>query len=245
MRIRSALGVAMLIASVGCDGFVRARVKVVSTQGEALPDALIRQERSTDHDLARLTDDRGCAYFSGVVAPVRSVAVTIGKAGYQSQGLQLRTTQENCLLVRLARDGENGKGSVDTLASENCPCDSKAGYSPTMSARFKVSGTDRNPLDLVGVRRSDRPPNRWSQVTDTRGCLGVSWIVSAGLRSIPLVLERPEYQPAQLAVPTMEDRCYAVSLSRAGAAQPSTVVAVGNDKCDCEMFTGKTVWPDK
>jgi hypothetical protein len=129
MRIRGALGVATLIAFVGCDGFVRARVQVVSTQGETIPDALIRQDRPTDHDLARLTDDKGCAYFSGVVAPVRSVAVTVGKAGYQSQAVKLRTIQENCLVVHLARDGENGS-SVDTLASENCPCDSKAGYSP-------------------------------------------------------------------------------------------------------------------
>jgi hypothetical protein len=57
-------------------------------------------------------------------------------------------------------------------------------------------------------------------------------------------LEKPGYQPAQLEVPTMEEQCYAVSLSRAGAPA-STVVAIGDDKCGCEMFTGKTVWPDK
>jgi hypothetical protein len=244
MSGRGGLGIAILIASVACDGFVRARVRVVSAQGEAIPDALLRLERSTDHDLARFTDDRGCAYFSGVVAPVRHVPVTIGKAGYQSRDLKLRTIQENCLLVHLARDGESGKGSVDTLRPQDCPCDSKAGYSPTMSARFKVDGTDGKALELVALRRSDRPRDPWSQVTDARGCLGVRWIVSAGLRRIPLLLEKPGYQPAQLEVPTMEEQCYAVSLSRAGAPA-STVVAIGDDKCGCEMFTGKTVWPDK
>ncbi len=127
----------------------------------------------------------------------------------------------------------------------DCPCDSKAGYSPTMSARFKVTATDGAPLQLAALRRSDQPPNPWSQVTDASGCLGVRWIVAAGYRTIPLVLEKAEYQPVQVEVPTMEDRCYAASLSRVGAMQPSSVVALGTEHCDCEMFTGKTVWPEK
>jgi len=51
--------------------------------------------------------------------------------------------------------------------------------------------------------------------------------------------------PAQVEVPTMADPCYAVTLSRAGAAQASSVLAVSNEQCSCEMFSGKIVWPEK
>jgi hypothetical protein len=241
VSIRGTLAATMLIASAGCDGFVRARVKVVSTDGEGMPDALIRLEGATDHDLARYTDDEGCAYFSGVVAPVRSVSVDVGKAGFQSKILKLPTIQENCVVVELAREGD-GTGAVNLFAVHDCPCDTDAGYSPTVSARFKVSTTGGLPLNSVALERADRPPNPWSQVTDDTGCLGVSWIVSAGLGSIPLVLEKPAYQPARIDVPTMEERCYEVSLARAGARQSSVIVTVSEDKCECEMFTGETVW---
>jgi hypothetical protein len=36
-----------------------------------------------------------------------------------------------------------------------------------------------------------------------------------------------------------------VNLSPVGATQPSTVVALDDADCDCSMFTGKTVWPDR
>jgi hypothetical protein len=243
MRIPGCVCILLLVALVGCDGFVQARVKVLSTAGEAIPDALIRLERSTDHDLARLTDAKGCAYFSGVVAPVRQVAVSIGKADYESHSLKLRTMQENCLVVHLAQEGGKGNGSIEALALKDCPCDSNSGYSPTLAARFKVSDADGAPLNLVALRRSDRPVNEWSQVTDERGCLGVTWIVSASVDHLPLVLERPDYQPSQLEIRTMGNPCYSVRLARTGADGPSTVVEVSNDKCECEMFSGKTAWP--
>lgn len=237
--------IAVLLASVGCDGLVKARVKVVSTQREAIPDALIRHERSADHPVARFTDAKGCAFFSGVVAPVRHVAVTVGKPGYQTHSFRLRTGQDNCLLVRLAAEGENGTSALDILAPQDCPCDSDAGYSPTLSARFRVTGANGDPVPSVAVHRSDRPRPASSQVTDARGCLGVRWIVSPDLRRVPLVLDKSGFQPAQVEVPTMADACYGVTLSPAGAAQASSLLAVSNEQCGCEMFSGRIVWPEK
>ena len=135
------LCIATLIASAGCDGVVRARVKVVSASGAPISDAVIRLDDSTDHDLARFTDNRGCAYFSGVVAPGRQVSVAIDKPGYQSKRLKVQTIQENCLVVGMAGEGESGKGSIDTLTPQDCPCDSNAGHSLTLSARFKAFGS--------------------------------------------------------------------------------------------------------
>ena len=244
MTARYGLGLALLMASAGCDGFVRARVQVVSVQGEAIPDALLRLKGATDHDLARFTDARGCAYFSGVVAPVRHVSVTVTKSGYHSRELRLRTIKENCLVVRLAPESQ-GDGSLDTLGSDDCPCDSKAGYSPTMSARFKITTDDRVPIEHVTLLRSDRPRTPWSQVTDASGCLGVRWIVAADDHTIPLLLEKAEYQAAQVDVPTMQNRCYAVSLSRVGVARASAVVPIDTERCGCEMFSGGTVWPER
>jgi hypothetical protein len=244
MTMRGVVVVALLLACAGCDGFVRARVRVVTVQGESIPGALLRLKGSRDHDLARFTDDQGCAYFSGVVAPVRHVAVTVAKPGYQPQDLRVRAIQDNCLMVHLARDGD-GKGSVDSLGLQDCPCSSKAGYSPTMSARFKVTASDGLPVQLAALRRSDRPADPWSQVTDATGCLGVKWIVSAGSGSIPLVLEKAGYQPAQVEVPPMEERCYSVNLSPAGATHASAVAPLADAECDCKMFSGTTVWPEK
>jgi hypothetical protein len=122
--------VALLLASVGCDGLLKARVKVVSTQGQALPDALVSHERFKDEEQGQFTDGTGCASLSDVVAPVRYVAVTIGKPGYKAQSTRLRTMQDNCLVVHLAPDSTNGAGAIDVVAPENCPCDSEAGYSP-------------------------------------------------------------------------------------------------------------------
>jgi hypothetical protein len=244
LRARHALPLAFLLASAGCDGFVRARVRVLSMQNEPVRDALLRRQSATDHDWARFTDADGCAYFSGVLGgPARHVRVTVGKPGLESRSFDLSIAREECLVVRLAQEG-GGQGSVDKLAPDACPCDSKAGYSPMMSARFKVVGRDGAPVELVGVRRSDRPRNPWLQVTDANGCIGVRWIVPAGLSAIPLVLEKPDYRPAPVSVPTMEDRCYAVSLSGADASRASSVAAV-DDNCGCDMFTGKTAWPEE
>ena len=242
--VRSGFGLGVLIALAGCDAFVRARVKVLSIQADPLPDALLRRDGAKEHDLARFTDAHGCAYFSGVVGPATHVRVAVGKPGYQSQFLELGAVHEDCFVVRLARHGESG-GSVKMLSPDACPCDSNAGYSPTMAARFKVSTPDGSPVELVAVRQLGRPDYPWAQVTDAQGCLGVHWIVSADLQSIPLVLEKAGYQPARVDVPTMLDRCYAVSLSAGVDGPPSTAVSLANDQCDCKMFAGKTVWPEK
>src|SRR5258708_11285961 len=100
--VRNGFAVAILLASLGCDAFVRARVRVVSSQGGGIPDALLRLERASDHDLARFTDADGCAYFSGVVGPARTVRITVGKPGFGSQALDLSITLDHCLIVRLA-----------------------------------------------------------------------------------------------------------------------------------------------
>jgi len=243
MPHRLGLLIALVLASVGCDGLVKARVKVVSTQGQPIPDALISHQRSTDDEHGQFTDATGCAFFHSVVqAPY--VTATIGKSGYKSQSTRLRTGQDNCLIVHLAEDRETGIGAIDVGAPEDCPCDSEAGYSPMMSARFKVTGNGQV-LESVALRRTDRPINPWSQVTDASGCLGVRWIVSPRLRSIPLALEKSGFQSARLEVPTMADPCYAVRLSGVGNFQASTVAAVANEDCGCEMFSGRIVWPEK
>jgi hypothetical protein len=233
-----ALAAGAAVANSACDGFVTARVKVVSAQAVAIPHALIRLQGSREHDLARFTDDSGCAHFSGVVGPVRLVRVTIGKPGFQSQEVKLRAIQENCLLVRLAADGEKAKGSVDTPPVEHCTCGSNTGYSPTMSARFKVKAEDGTPLELAAVRQADRPHYPWSQVTDSKGCLGVTWTIPADVLSVPLVLEKSGYAAANVEVPPMEDRCYSVKLARAGEPVPGAVVAVSAAACEATCFQG-------
>jgi hypothetical protein len=243
MPHRCGLLVALLLWSIGCDGLVKARVKVVSTQGQPIPDALISHQRSTGDADGQFTDATGCAFFHSVVQ-VPHVTATIGKSGYKSQSTRLRTGQDSCLIVHLAGDKENPTGAVDIVAPENCPCDSEAGYSPMMSARFKVTGNGQV-LESVALRRTDRPIHPSSQVTDARGCLGVRWIVSPRLRSIPLTLEKSGFQSARVEVPTMADPCYAVRLSGVGNLQASTVAAVANEDCGCEMFSGRIVWPEK
>jgi hypothetical protein len=242
--LRNGLALAILLAPLGCDAFVKAQVRVVSSKGEGIPDALLRLQGATDHDLARFTDAEGCAHFSGVVGPARQVSVSVGKPGFESSSFRLSAAREECLVIHLAQEGR-GQSTANRLAADACPCDAGAGYSPSMSARFKVTDTDGTPVELVGVRRSDRPRNQWSQVSDSNGCLGVRWIVPAGLTEIPLVLEKAGYQPVTVEVPIKKDRCYRVSLSREDTGPSSGVVVMGDDACACAMFTGKTVWPEE
>jgi hypothetical protein len=244
VRAANAIALVLLVGLTGCDGFVRARVKVVSTQGGGLPDALLRLERASDHDLARYTDPGGCAEFSGVVGPTRRVTMSVSKPGYEAHSLKLGIADEKCFVVHLVPNGEP-KGSVETLPLQTCPCARETGYSPTLSVRFRVTTPDGAQVQAAGVRRSDRPRNPWLQVTDAAGCLGVKWIVPAGQRTIPLVLEKGGYQPATLEVPVMEDRCYTVRLSPTAGGDPSTVTGVEGDQCQCAMFTGQTVWPEQ
>jgi hypothetical protein len=242
MRIRDALPLALVGGLLGCDGVVRARVRVVSTQGGAIPDALVSLDHASDHDLARYTDSTGCADFGGVVGPARRVKVSVSKPGFETRSLKLGIGEETCLVVHLAPDGQ-GRSSVETVAPQACPCTHKAGYSPTISARFLVTGPDGTPLQAAAVRRSDRSRDPWLQVTDTAGCVGITWIVPAGQRTIPLVLEKSGYQPAAVEVPVMEDHCYAVGLSPTDDARPSRTMQVEVAKCQCAMFTGQTMWP--
>jgi hypothetical protein len=241
---RTAVAVATMLASLGCDAFVRARVRVVSTQGSGIPDALLRRQRASDHDLARFTDADGCAYFSGVVGPARTVRVAVEKPGYVSQTLDLSVAREQCFIVGLRQEG-SGNSSVRAVGSDACPCSGNAGYSPTLAARFKVTGPIDQPVESVGVRRSDRQRNPWLWVSDARGCMGIKWIVPAGQREIPLVLEKAGFQSASLTVPTMDDRCYTVHLALSGADGPSAVASVTNENCVCEMFSGRNTWPEK
>ena len=44
--VRKGFAIAILLASLGSDAFVRARVRVVSTQGKGIPDALLRLQRA-------------------------------------------------------------------------------------------------------------------------------------------------------------------------------------------------------
>jgi hypothetical protein len=172
------------------------------------------------------------------------VQVTVDKPGFESRSFKLSAAREECLVIHLARGGR-GQGSVDRLAADACPCAAGAGYSPSMSARFKVTDTDGVPAASVGVRRSDRPRDPWLQVSDANGCLGIRWIVPAGLSDVPLVLEKPGYEQVAVQVPIMQDRCYAVSLSPAGTGRASGIVSVSEDSCACAMFTGKNVWPEQ
>lgn len=242
---RHGLALALLLALLGCDGLIRARVRVLSTQGPPVADALLRLQEAGDHDWARFTDSDGCAYFSGVLpGPARHVRASVGKPGFESRSLDLSIAREECFVIRLAEVG-GGQGSVDSLALDACPCSSHTGYSPTLAARFKVTSPDGAPVAQVGLRRSDRPPNPWVQVSDAAGCLGIKWIVGSGLSDIPLVLEKAGYEAAPVTVPTMKELCYAATLSQTGSGHPSTVVPIVTGSCECEMFSGKTVWPER
>jgi hypothetical protein len=234
----------LLVVSAGCDGLLRARVKVVSVEGRAIPDALISHERSVGHELAKFTDANGCASLTGVVAPVRHVGLAIGKPGHKTQLTRLRTKRDNCLIVRLAADDETAMGTIETAPSESCPCETDTGYTPTMSARFKVTDIIENDIALVAVRRSDLLPSPWVQVTDDTGCVGIRWRVSPHLRSVSLVLEKAGFDPAHVEVPTMADPCYSVRLWPSLAFNRSTVTAIADINCGCEMFSGKTIWPE-
>jgi hypothetical protein len=247
MRFRrlsvAATAVAVSFAGVACDGYLRSRIKVVSQHGDPIPNALIRIPRR-EHDLARFTDEKGCADFGGVVAPVGKVAAVVEKEGYETQPLKLGLGS-SCFVVRLASREAKGENSVDSRTPDECPCSDAAGYSPQMAARFKVRAIDGAPVELVSVRRSTRPADAWSQVTDAAGCLGVTWIISAGEKSVPLILEHASYQPVRIDVPAMEDRCYAVTLSRSGETPASTIALDPTEKCECAMFTGNTIWPER
>lgn len=237
------IAVAVSFAAVACDGYLRSRIKVVSQHGEPIPDALIRIPRR-EHDLARFTDEKGCADFGGVVAPAGKVAAVVEKDGYETQPLKLGLGK-SCFVVRLASRDAKGENSIESRTPDECPCSDAAGYSPTMAARFKVRDTDGAPVELASVRRSTRPADEWSQVTDAAGCLGVTWIISAGEKSVPLILEHASYQSVRVDVPAMEDRCYAVRLARSGETPPSTITLDPTEKCECAMFTGKTIWQER
>ena len=98
--VTGGLVAAMLIASLGCDEFADARFKVVTYDGGGLPDAVIRIQ-NVEEDSSRFTNENGCAHFQVVIG--RSVRVEIGKAGYRSVSLELRSLEKNCLLVPGAR----------------------------------------------------------------------------------------------------------------------------------------------
>jgi len=247
MRFRrlavAAIAIAASFAAAACDGYLRSRIKVVSQHGEPIPDALIHIPRR-ENDLARFTDEKGCADFGGVVAPAGKVAAVIEKEGYETQPLKLGLGR-SCFVVRLASRDAKGETSVESRTPDECPCSDASGYSPTMAARFKLRASDGAPVELVSVRRSTRPPDAWSQVTDAAGCLGVTWIISADEKSVPLLLEHALYQPVRVDVPTMEDRCYAVTLSRSGEPPASTIALNPTENCECAMFTGNTIWPER
>lgn len=70
----------LLIASVSCDGYVRARFKILSNDGSPLGGAVVRRGESEEHDLARVSSASGCADFGGVVAPFFDVPVRVTRA---------------------------------------------------------------------------------------------------------------------------------------------------------------------
>lgn len=99
-------------------------------------------------------------------------------------------------------------------------------------------------LELVEVRRSDRPTYPFAQVTDVDGCLGITWVVPAHLDAVPLVLDKRGYEKAYVDVPRMEDRCYSVTLSAEGSFS-STVVSVSSENCECEILAGENLWLER
>jgi hypothetical protein len=216
---------------------------VVSPDGAAVKDALIRVP-DRHHDLARFTDERGCAEFGGVVGPARGVRAVVEKPGYDSRPLKLPLGR-SCYVVRLTPGNGKDESSVESYGNADCPCPEEAGYSPTMAARFRVGNDDGTPLALVSLRRSSEQPQPWAQVTDIYGCLGVTWILSARERTVPLVLEGAGYQPVRVDVPAMDERCYSATLARVGEAGSSSIVPVALDACECAMFSGRTIWPER
>jgi hypothetical protein len=113
-----------------------------------------------------------------------------------------------------------------------------------MAARFHVINHDGATVGSVEMRESGRDRLPWVDVTDSEGCIGVTWIVPADAASVPLILEKNGYQSVGVDVPTLEDNCYAVSLSPVGATKASAISAISEDDCACEMFTGETLWLD-
>lgn len=233
---------AVMFASLSCENVVNGRFKVISSEESPLSDALVRYQAPEPFEIARFTGDGGCAHWTGVVAPVAEVPVSIEMAGYRSLQLDVTTNEEHCFVVHLAREDTNGEGSVSRVAIEECPCASGTGYWPMMSARFKVTTTDGATLELVEAHRSGHPRFPSVQVTDTNGCLGLNWIVAADLRSVPLVLEKSGFRTASVDVPTMEDRCYSVVLSRVEETPSNIIVSVPTDECQCETFSGRSIW---
>ena len=234
-----------LLGSVGCDGVVRARVKVISTDGEALRDAVIRLRTNGDHDLARFTNEDGCADFGGVTAPVSKVRVIVEKEGYRPERLKVRTMADNCIRISLASVEGTGRSESESLDFGSCPCGPEDGYDPTMSARFKVRDVDGRGLEWVKLRQSNRRRDPWAHVTDAGGCIGVTWVIPAHADSIRLELEKEGYRDARVVVPAMEDRCYSVTLENADNGTASTVVAIPDDECECQMFSGGKIWPGR
>lgn len=231
----------LLLGTSSCDGTVRARFKVLSTDGFPLSDALVRLETTGEHDLASFTGESGCTGFGGTVAPYcRHVTVSIQKVGYQSLTLEVPTgsPEDNCFLIHLAPASVDLESYFNHLDARQCPCAPDSGYPPTMMARFKVRATNGTVLGMVEVSRSDKSRDPFAQVTDDNGCLGVSWIIPAYLDSVPLVLYKSGYQPAYVKAPILEDLCYEVILSQIGDVAPSVVTPVPNEECECKMFSG-------
>jgi hypothetical protein len=239
------VAVAIGIACAGCDAHLSARVKVLATDGQPVPDVLIRRTASGDHDLARYTDSQGCAHVRGVVGPGHTLRFRAEKNGFAASELDLPIGSETCLTLRLPRSGIKEVGNISTVSPERCSCPSDSGESPFLAARFKVTDKDGTPIARVAVRRSDRPIHQWSQVTDASGCLGITWIIPAQTPEIPLVVEHAEYHPIEVSVPAMRDRCYDVVLARSTGLMASSVRQLPMHACGCEVFTGKTVWPGR
>ena len=65
------IGVLLVVTvlNLSCDGYVRAQFKIVSADGSALADVLVRRGENQEHDLARFTDTGGCADFEGAWRP--------------------------------------------------------------------------------------------------------------------------------------------------------------------------------
>src|SRR5262245_1099818 len=169
-RLR-AIGAALAIAFTGCDVLFSARIKVLTTDGHPVPDVLISRAGAGDHDLATFTDREGCAHVTGIVGPGRALTFHAEKDGFVPRTFDLPIGEKSCFTLHLARPGSDERGAVDTVSLDDCSCPGDTGYRPTLAVRFKVSGTGGAPIARVGVRRSDRPSDRWSQVTDAAGCL--------------------------------------------------------------------------
>jgi hypothetical protein len=228
---------------VSCDSFVSARVKVLKVDGSPATEAIVGFDEDPMTDGVH-ADQNGCAHFGRVVQGFQRVySVKAIERDYKPAFFETGLLDYDCVVVVLAHEQSSEDSTVEFLKSEvDCPCSNRSGHEHAVMARFKVQTADRENLAGVEIRKAGEGPRPWADVADEGGCLGISWIVPINLESVPLELQKPGYETIVVDVPTMDERCYSVVMSRRTGSDPTEVIEMPLDACECDMFSGTLVW---